>query len=204
MKRYTNIMIVFVTLTLTATGAQAHCDAIDGPVVSDARLALAERNIDRALKWVHPGGEAEIRSAFDETLRVRVLGPEAQGLADRHFFETLVRVHRAGEGAPFTGLKPAGTIVEPGVAAAEAALTSGDIEPLAGRLMHAIETGLRERQKRVLEAQAHAGENVAAGRRYVAAYTDYIHYVEAVHAAAVGTHHTRPEEPRGEPVPHDH
>ena len=30
---------------------------------------------------------------------VRAMGEQAQAVADRHFFETVVRTHRAGEGA---------------------------------------------------------------------------------------------------------
>jgi hypothetical protein len=41
-------------------------------------------------------------------LCVRTLDLEAKALADRYFFETLVRLYRAGEGAAYKGLKPAG------------------------------------------------------------------------------------------------
>jgi hypothetical protein len=88
--------------------AIAHCDTLDGPVVSDARAALEARDVTPVLKWVEAGKEPEVREAFRHALAVRVLGPEARTLADRFFFETLVRVHREGEGEPYTGLKPAG------------------------------------------------------------------------------------------------
>jgi Family of unknown function (DUF6448) len=41
---------------------------------------------------------------FQRILLLRRLGHEAKELAARFFFETLVRIHRAGEGAPYTGL----------------------------------------------------------------------------------------------------
>jgi hypothetical protein len=43
---------------------------------------------------------------FTKTLAVRKQSKEAKELADMYFFETLVRIHCAGEGAPYTGLKP--------------------------------------------------------------------------------------------------
>jgi hypothetical protein len=86
----------------------AHCDGLDGPVVKGAQRALDTRNPAFAVIWVQAKDEPEIRTAFERTLAVRALSPQAKELADRFFFETLVRVHRAGEGAPFTGLKPAG------------------------------------------------------------------------------------------------
>ena len=97
----------------------AHCDGLDGPVVKAAQQALETRNPAFALSWVQEKDEPEIRTAFERTLAVRTLSPQAKELADRFFFETLVRVHRAGEGAPFTGLKPAGRDLGPAIPAAE-------------------------------------------------------------------------------------
>src|SRR5512145_18046 len=102
-------------LTLVPRAAIAHCDTLDGPVVKDARAALDSKDVTAVLKWVRQDKEAEIREAFQHALGVRALGSEARALADRFFFETLVRVHREGEGAPYTGLKPAGTAVDPGI-----------------------------------------------------------------------------------------
>ena len=40
-------------------------------------------------------------------------------LSDQFFIKTLVRVHRAGEGAPYTGIRPAGTDLGPAIPAAD-------------------------------------------------------------------------------------
>lgn len=61
---------------------------------------------------------------------MRKLSLEARQLADMHFFETLVRLHRAGEGAGFTGLKPAGRDLGPAIPAADKALRDANVEPL--------------------------------------------------------------------------
>ena len=97
-----------VIVGLAPSRAFAHCDGLDGPVVTAAQRALETRNPALVLIWVQEKDEREIQNAFEQTLAVRALGPQARALADRFFFETLVRVHRAGEGAPFTGLEPAG------------------------------------------------------------------------------------------------
>ncbi|HET7826503.1 MAG TPA: DUF6448 family protein, partial [Anaeromyxobacter sp.] len=110
---------------LAPAGARAHCDTLDGPVVTSARTALETGKLEPVLAWVRPGDEREIRDAFAKTRTVRKGGGEARELADRWFFETLMRVHRAGEGAPFTGLQPAGS-PDPAVAAADRFLASGD------------------------------------------------------------------------------
>ena len=165
--------------------ASAHCDTIDGPVVAAARVALERSDVTPALKWVHSGDEGTIRAAFAKAVAVRALSSEARDLADNWFFETLVRVHREGEGAPYTGLKPAAE-VEPGIVLADTAIASGKIEPVISSVTQEIARGIRERFALVKERQQRAETSVQAGRDYVETYIDFIHYVERVHASARG------------------
>ena len=173
------------TLTLillcAAASLRAHCDSMDGPVVKAAEEALASGRVDPVLIWVQPGDDAAIRAAFAQTLTVRALSPAAKDLADRWFFETLVRIHRAGEGAPYTGLKPAGTDPGPAVRAADAAAASGSLDGVAKLLDQNIHHGLEQRFHALLAAKA---GDVDAGRRRVAAYVTFVHYVEGLHRAA--------------------
>lgn len=167
-------------IMLAPQWATAHCDSLDGPVVGDARIALEQRDPAPILKWVKQAYEGEVRDAFRKALDVRGKGGEAQALADRYFFETLVRLHRAGEGEAFTGLKPAGS-VEPGIASADAALQSGIVDQLAEQLSGGIGQGIKRRFAAAAERKQQASQSVEAGRAYVEAYVDYIHFVEAVH-----------------------
>jgi hypothetical protein len=170
-----------VTLASPAV-ARAHCDALDGPVVVAARAALDSGKLEPVLAWVQPGDEAQIREAFASARAVRKGGKEARALADRWFFETLVRVHRAGEGAPFTGLAPAGGI-DPTVAAVDRAIAAGDLKPVEAMLVDAVREGLHARAARLAAEKRPAGD-VAAGRRWVAAYVPLVHWVEGVQRAA--------------------
>jgi hypothetical protein len=185
--------------------ALAHCDTLDGPVVRDARAALEARDVTPVLKWVEAEKEVEVREAFRRSLAVRVLSPEARTLADRFFFETLVRVHREGEGAPYTGLKPAGTEVDPAIAASDRALETGAIDPLVTMITGRAEQGLRERFARAAEAKAHAGESVEKGRAYVAAYVAFVHYAERLlQSAATDAGHAGHDEAAAHAAPEGH
>lgn len=166
--------------------AFAHCDTLDGPVVGDARTALATGTVTPVLKWVRAEDSAAITTAFNQTLAVRKLSPEAKTLADNYFFETLVRLHRAGEGAPYTGLKPEGA-VDPIIVIADKAITDGKADPLVAEVTAVVTQGVRERLDRVIEARKHMNDSVEAGRVYVAAYVEYVHYIEALHQVAAGT-----------------
>ncbi len=194
------IAVVAVFAVLSVPPARAHCDTLDGPVVADARAALAKGDVTPVLKWVGPKDEAEIRAAFRRAAAVRAGGAEARELADRYFFETLVRVHRASEGAPYTGLKPAGQPVEAGIRAADEALAKGSGEALVREATEVVAAGIHKRYSHAAEARKHAEHNVAAGREYVAAYVDLMHYVEGIHQAAVGpAHHGAPQEAHSTP-----
>jgi hypothetical protein len=169
-------------------GAGAHCDTLDGPVVADAKAALTSGSVAPVLKWVPARDEEAVRDAFGMALKVRALGPEARELADLHFFETVVRLHRESEGAPYKGLKPAGAIPEE-IAAADRALREGTVDALAETLSHHVARELKARFERVRAAALHAEEDADKGRAYVAQYVRYVHYVEALVAAGQEAHH---------------
>lgn len=163
--------------------ASAHCDTLDGPVVAAARKALDTGNANLVLVWVQSKDEAEIRTALQKARSVRKAGGDARELADRYFFETLVRVHRAGEGAAYTGLKPAGA-VEPPVAAADKAIASGTLQPLARLISERMEGGLHQHFEQVMAKKNYGPDDVQAGRGYASAYVEFVHYAERLYEAA--------------------
>lgn len=191
------IGVVCVLIVLSASSAWAHCDGLDGPVVTAAKKALVTSDVGLVLPWVQKGDEPLIRSAFDSSLAVRKLGPTAQHLADMYFFETLVRVHRAGEGVAYTGLKPAGRDLGPAIPAVDKALESGDIDSVLTLLSNSVAEGIHERFKEAMAKKNYDKADVAAGREYIEAYVQFIHYVEGIYQAtqgAVGGHAGEAEE----------
>ena len=189
------IAAVGVWMLISRT-VRAHCDTLDGPVVTTAKTALNKGDVTPVLKWVQKKDEQEIKMAFENTLAVRKLSPQAKELADMYFFETLIRIHRAGEGEPYTGLKPAGTAVEPGIAAADKALDSGSVNDLVKEITEVVSAGIRERFNHAMEAKKHADENVESGREFVKVYIEFVHYVEKLHSDALmeSVHHAHTPE----------
>ncbi|MBT8762916.1 hypothetical protein KFV02_03125 [Desulfohalobiaceae bacterium Ax17] len=179
------VVFAFGVVLFRPDFAAAHCDTLDGPVVTAAKIALKKGDVTPVLKWVKKEYEAEIRDAFKKTMAVRGKGKDAKELADRYFFETLVRIHRAGEGAPYTGLKPAGA-VEPIVAKGDKALESGSVDNLVELVTNAVAKGIRERFTHAIETKKHAEESVEQGREFVKAYVEFLHYLERLHMAVKG------------------
>ena len=167
--------------------ALAHCDTLDGPVIQDARKAMSIKDVTPVLKWVSPHDEKVVKKSFTEALTA--VGTKNADAMQQKFFEDLVRIHRAGEGAPFTGLKPA-EAVEPAVAEADKALISGSSATLVRLMTDTVTSGIMERYERALATYQHKDESVAAGREFVRAYVEYTHYVERLHldATAKGEH----------------
>jgi hypothetical protein len=160
----------------------AHCDTLNGPVASAAKAALEKGDVTPVLKWVKKEHEAEVKAVFQTARAVRAKGPDAKDLADRYFLETLVRLHRATEGEPYTGIKA--EPVEPIVALADQALASGSADEMLKKITADIAEGVNGRLNKAMEARKHADESVEAGRKYVEAYVQYVHYVEGIHSAA--------------------
>lgn len=183
--------VLVAGLLLGSQGAQAHCDSIDGPVAKAALAALDTGNVNLALPYAPATAESEIKAAFAQSLKVRALGPEPKTLADRAFIETTVRLHRAGEGAAYTGLKPAGIDYGPAIPAAERAIETGNLAQVKALLAEEVEHGLHARLAHALETQKSAREpktikDVAAARERVSAELGFVTYVEGLRQAVHG------------------
>ena len=163
--------------------AQAHCNAIDGPVAKAALMALDTGNVNIALPYAPATAESEIKAAFAQSLKVRALGPDAKTLADRAFVETTVRLHRAGEGAAYSGLKPAGIDYGPAIPVAERAIETGNLAQVKALLVEEDEHGLHARLAHVMETQKgikepKATKDVPAARERASAELGFVTYVE--------------------------
>ena len=167
-----------------------HCDSLDGPVVTAARNALEAGDVDVVLPFVPEADEQEVRELFEAVLPTRALGAEAREISDRLFFETVVRLHRAGEGAPFTGLKPAGLDVGPVIPLAESSIASGSCELLANFLSGMLRDQIKERLEEVNELAASKDRSVADARAWAEAMLGFQvyshHLLRAIEAPAHG------------------
>ena len=146
-----------------------HCDSLDGPVVTAARKALDAKNVDLILPYVPQEGEEEVIRAYEKVIQLRSDGAVAREVAELYFFETVVRIHRAGEGAPYTGLKPAGLDEGPVIPVAEEAIESGNPEQLADLLCGMVRDQVLHRFEHMQHLEQRAGHGVEAAREYVEA-----------------------------------
>jgi hypothetical protein len=142
---------------------------MDGPVVAAARQALEKEDVDLVLPYVKEDASQDVRSAFDKALRARKLDSSAREVADLYFYETAVRLHRAGEGAPYTGLKPAGLDVGPVIPVAEKAIETGSPDALIHLLTDTVRREVQHRFEHLMELRNYRPNDVTRAREYVEA-----------------------------------
>jgi hypothetical protein len=178
----TILSIVFGSLLMlfAALPGSAHCDSYDGPVIKDATKALETNNVNLVLKWITDEQEHEIIPLFNKTYSLKNDDKEVYAIMEKHFFETLVRLHRETEGAPYTGLKPAGT-TKPIIQMTDKALEEGNIDDFLVNLNSHIDKVVREKYQKVAELDKVKDNSNEQGRAFVEAYVDYTHTVEALH-----------------------
>ncbi len=182
-------ILLIVLIFIFNSVSMAHCDGLDGPVVKDARLALEKGNVKIVLKWIKAEYEKEITEAFNKTLAVRKHSNESKELADMYFFETLVRLHRAGEGAPYTGLKPAGRDIGKAIPLADKVLVTGAPQELVKYLQEYVHDGLHPLYLNLMKKKDFNPDDIEAGRDFVKAYVEFVHYVERISLAGMPASH---------------
>lgn len=181
------LIIIIALASFASLQSFAHCDSYDGPVIKDALKALETNNVQLVFKWIAPAQEAQIVSLFEATYNLKNGNEEVYALVQKHFLETLVRLHRETEGAPYTGLKPAEQ-VNPVISLSDDAITSHNPDDLLAALNGHISQVVKEKYEKVSILEKTKDQSPEKGRAYVDAYVDYTHTVEALHAVIEGQH----------------
>lgn len=174
------MLSLFALFLISAQNTFAHCDSYDGPVIKEAQQALVTNNVNLVLKWVAATDEPEIIALFNKTYELKNGDNEIYAIVEKHFLETLVRLHRATEGVGYTGLKPAGS-ASPIVIMADNAIETKSVEDLLMKFTAHIEKVVREKYDKVEELSLVQNESLEKGRAYVEAYVDYTHTLEEMH-----------------------
>jgi len=168
-----------------------HCDSLSGPVVKMAKKALETGNVKFILPYVPKESEGEVIAAFNKVLPLHNQPDGAHEIADSFFFETVVRLHRAGEGAPYTGLKPAGLDEGPVIPIAERAIETGSVEDLKNTLMDIIGIEVERRFDHMQHLKQHAEESVDDAREYVESMLGLQVWSHKIYLAAIAGAHEK-------------
>ena len=178
--RVRTFLVTAVLSMLVISPAFAHCDSYDGPVVKDALQALETNNVALVYKWISTEQEAEISALFTKTYNLKKGDKEIYSLVEKHFLETLIRLHRQTEGFGFDGIKAAGT-TKPIVQLSDKAIETGNVENLINQLNGHIAKVVEDKYNAVKELEKVKNESPEKGRDYVKAYVMYTHSLEAIH-----------------------
>lgn len=162
-----------------------HCDSLDGPVVTAANNALEHEDIKLILPYVPKSAEQEVLDCYDMVMQARKHGGAARDAAYQLFYETTVRLHRAGEGEPFTGIKPAGMDHGPVVGLAEHAIRDESPAKVIDFLKAMVEDEVNKRFAEVMDKKHQPGlDNTDTMREYVSAMLGFQVYSHKVYKQA--------------------
>jgi hypothetical protein len=174
-----------------------HCDSLSGPVVKMAMKALETGNVKFILPYVPADSEDEVIAVFNKVLPLHNTHIGAREIADMYFFETVVRLHRAGEGAPFTGLKLDGSDEGPIIPIAEQAIETGSVEELKQTLIDFIANETEKRFAHMQYLKQFSGDSVQDARQYVESMLGLQVWSHKIYLAAIA-------EPHEKAVVHNH
>lgn len=192
------IMAAGTIIWITPVRAFAHCDTMDGPTAKDGQKALESGNINYALKWIQEEFEGELKEVFELSRRVRGLNEDAKELADRYFIENLIRIHRAGEGASYGGVKPHGVPIDEKVAAADQSIATGTLKPLEGLVTPQVMQELDGLFEKAMALKDFDPDDVPAARDYIEAYVHFFKKAEGEN------HEDHPSGSHGRSAVHTH
>lgn len=178
---------LFAIMLFMVTPASAHCDSYDGPVIKEALQALETNKVELVYKWITPTQESEITDLFNKTYALKNGDKEIYEIVETHFLETLVRLHREMEGAPYTGIKPVGSMT-PLVEMADNSLETKEVESVVNAITNHLSEVIKERFEKAMELSKTKNDSPEKGREYVHAYVEYTHTLEALEHILHGEH----------------
>lgn len=176
----TIVVTLLAAFSLGGMPLFAHCDSYDGPVIKDAVKALESNNVSLILKWIDKEQESEVVSLFNKTYNLSTGDKQVYEIVKKHFYKTLVRLHRETEGASFTGLKPSGTTKQI-ILMSDKAIETEEVDNLVRLLNDHLNKAIHEKYHKVAALSKVKDSSPEQGREYVKAYIDYTHTLEAVH-----------------------
>jgi hypothetical protein len=178
MKRLSLSILFLVLVLIIPQNTLGHCDSVEGPVVLAAKRSLQTGNLNHALIWVSEEDEVEIQNMFEKVNKVRNHNEEVKSLADLYFFETVVRVHRMGEGVGYTGLKNESFKPEEGIEAADIAIENNSVENILAHLDETEHAKVKHYFEDLQAKRNYHIYDIKSGKEYVKSYVHFIHYIE--------------------------
>lgn len=178
---FASVVFLFIFASLASPlPVSAHCDTLDGPVVSAARKAMKTDNANYILIWIKPENEDKIKKALRraKNKKRKAKTKEEKDKAEMELFEILVRIHREGEGAKYEGIKPAGSI-EPEIALADKAVETGRLDEVINHIKSSRNKEIiKHLFHKIQEKSNYNIDDVPAGREFIETYVVFIHAVE--------------------------
>lgn len=175
------VSVLFSLLSLNT--AFAHCDTLNGPVITAAKKAIESKNVNLVLIWVKNSEEYKVKEMFQKTIIDRNANLAEKDRIDMLFFENLVRIHREGEGVYFDGIKAIDTKIDPVIIQADEAIETGLVTSLLKEMNAELSESIQKDFTEVMKKKNYNPNDVNSGREYVDSYVKFLHRIEMLNAS---------------------
>ena len=174
------MIALFLGMIINHSQSFSHCDTESGPVIKAAKQAIKTGNVNYILIWVQKDDSEKIIEVFNKTILNIKKDPTNQENYEKELFTTLLKVHREGEGAEFSGIKDDNTVLKP-IKMADSAIDDGSIKEVSKMVTNHIERVITEKFTELEHARQFDVNDVEAGREYVRKYVEFMHLIEGLH-----------------------
>ena len=149
-----------------------------GPVLSAAKRALETGNADYILIWIPEESENTLKNLLEKVCcEINIHKNACDDIVD-WYFNTVNRLHTVYCGPHNLNLSTKAHAEKKIIYLAERACKSGNYQDITSVIQDTPDGEMRQRFNDVIKKRNYRAENIAAGRVYVSAFTDFIVFVK--------------------------
>jgi hypothetical protein len=157
----------------------------DGPVISAAKRALETGNAHYILIWIPEESENTVKNLLEKAYCERYTQKNAYNHIVDWYFETINHLHSVHYGPYNLTISTKAPEEKTIIFLVERTCESGNFEEITTVIQDTPSGEMRQRFNDVMKKRNYGVENIAAGRVYVSAFTDFIAFVNNLRSGSL-------------------
>lgn len=146
----------------------------NGPVMRAAKMALETGNVDYILIWVPEESANTLKNLLEKTCCERTTRRKARNHSVEWYMQTINRLHSEYFRPHDLNISTKTAEERRTILQVEKACETGNFDEIATVMQVTSDEEIRRRFNEVLDKSDYDVDNIAAGRAYVSAFTDFI------------------------------
>jgi hypothetical protein len=156
----------------------------NGPVMRAAKMALETGNADHILIWVPEESENTLKNLLEKTCCERTTQRKARNHSIEWYLQTINRLHSEYYRPHDLNISTKTPEERKTILLVERACETGNFDEIATVMQITSDEEIRQRFNDVLNKSNYDMDNIAAGRAYVSAFTDFIACINSLRSGS--------------------